>query len=338
MNDRYARPLPTQTNPYRKDDCGCQENDTATQRTLNGERQNYCKDLSTAAGEVVRWEENYAGQKELERMRRCLFIWTEYNYQVVRNFEITTGTQLIQFNESIKDSTATFLKANKTLSDGLKDIVKRIKTLRDGVKTLAAAADDLKRCITEDCNAYQWGLLTGDWSRCKGGAPNDAPKPPPQCDNMKDKFTKLHCIAVDTLSVDVDILLKAAADVVGIQVFTNIGTLDSIQKTLYDNAKAFDQQLQNMAKKDADEVKKVQDDLVKSEQDLAKSKATLYANRSAFASAFETAKFFCCPRCKCVVEVDCASRLHDCKEKICDICDQVKQTFCDTSGTTATAS
>jgi hypothetical protein len=330
MQDRYTKQQypPHHDPPKKDDDCKCVEKDTATQKAINLERQTYCPDLTTTSGDVSKWEENYYGQKELERLRKCLFIWTEYNYQVIRNYEITTGTSLIQFNESIKDSTAGFLKANKTLADGLKDVVKKLKNLRDQVKSLAAAADDLKRCTNDACNAGQWGLLTGDWSKCKGGEPKNPTNPPPQCENMEDKFNKLHCIVVDGLSMDVDTLLKASVDVVGIQVFTNIATLDPIQKALYENAKAFDKQLQDMMKKDQDEVKKAQDDLVKSEQDLAKSKATLYIKRTEFSSAFETAKFFCCPRCKCVVEVDCAERLHNCKEEICEICDEVKETFC----------
>jgi hypothetical protein len=334
MQDRVKQQYPP---PTKKDDCKCEEKDTATQRAINLERKAYCLDLTTTSGDVSKWEENYKGQEELEHMRKCLFIWTECNYRVVRNFEITTGTSLIQFNESIKDATAGYLKSNKTLADGLKDVVKKLKSLRDQVKSLAAAADDLKRCTNDACNAGQWGLLTGDWSKCKGGEPKDKPKPPPQCADMEDKFTKLHCIVVDGLSIDVDTLLKASVDVVGIQVFTNIGTLDAIQKTLYDNAKSFDKQLQDMVKKDQDEVKKTMDDLVKSEQEFAKSKAILYAKRSEFSSAFETAKFFCCPQCKCVVEEDCAERLHKCKEEICDICDQVKETFCNCDDKAPTA-
>ena len=337
MQDRYTRQYPPQQNPP-KEGCGCKENDTATQRAINLERQTYCLDLTTASGDVSKWEENYKGQKELERMRRCLFIWTEYNYQVIRNFEVTTGTSLIQFNESIKDSTANFLKANKSLADGLKDVVKKLKSLRDQVKLLAAAGDDLKRCINDACNAGQWGLLTGDWSKCKGGQPNDVPKTPPQCANMEDKFNRLHSIAVDTLSVDVDTLLKASVDVVGIQVFTNIGTLDPIQKALYETAKAFDKQLQDMAKKDQDEVKATLDELVKSEQSLAKSKLGLYSKRTDFSTAFETAKFFCCPHCKCVVEQESGERLHKCKEDICTICIEVQKTFCSTDANPSTAS
>src|SRR5689334_14741747 len=99
MQDRYQKQYPPHNDPPKKDDCKCEEKDTATQRSINLERQIYCLDLTTTSGEVSKWEENYKGQKELERMRKCLFIWTEYNYQVIRNFEITTGTSLIQFNE-----------------------------------------------------------------------------------------------------------------------------------------------------------------------------------------------------------------------------------------------
>jgi hypothetical protein len=326
MQDRHSRQSQTKEYPPKKDDCKCKENDTATQKLINTERKTYCDLLDTAAADVYKWEENYWGLEELEQKKRCLFIWTEYNYETFRNLEITTGTSLIQFNESIKESTTGFLKSNKALADALKDVVKKAKDLRDKIYALRDAACDLKHCTDEACNAAQWGILTGDWSKCKTEM-KDPPKRPPECDNMKDKFEKLFCIP-KYLAGDVESVYKGSADVVGIQVFSNIGTLEGLQKTLYDAAKAFDKHLQDTVKKDQDDVKKTQEDFVKTVQDFAKSKATLYSKRSVFVGAFDTAEFFCCPCCDCVTGKVCEERLHDCKEKICDICEEVKETFC----------
>jgi hypothetical protein len=79
----------------------------------------------------------------------------------------------------------------------------------------------------------------------------------------------------------------------------------------------------------------MQDDFVKSVTDFAKSKATLYSKRSIFDGIFETVDFFCCPDCGCV-EKDhkCEERLQTCKEEICKICDEVKDTFCECSPST----
>jgi len=336
MQNQYSRQNQNKDNPTKKEDCGCKENNSATQKAINAERTVYCNELDTASGDVYKWEENYSGLQEMKKKKRCLFVWTEVNYQAFRNLEISTGTSLIQFNESIKDATAGFLKANKTLSDGLKDVVKKVKDLRDKVYALRDAASDLKHCTDEGCNATQWGILTDDWSKCKGEVKKGKERPA-ACDDMLGKFKKLFCIP-KSLAGDVDILYKASADVVGIQVFTNIGTLDALQKSLYDSAKAFDKHLQDTMKKDQDDVKKAQDDFVKTVQDFAKSKATLYSERSDFAAVMDTAEFFCCPECGCITDKECEIRLQGCKDKICEICDEVQKTFCDCPPDTSTAS
>jgi len=308
---------------------GCTENDTITQKTINAERKTYCDALTVAAGDVYQWEANFAGAQTLKKKKKCLFVWTEKNYQVFRNLEISTGTSLLQFNESIKDSTANFLKSNKAVYDGLKDIVKKVKDLQSKVYALRDEASGLKNCKNEGCNKTQWGVLTGDWTDCKGGEQKEPPKRPPECNGVKEKFEQLFCLPV-SLAGDVDSLYKAAADVVGIQVFANINTLDALQKTLYDNSKAFDKHLQDTMKKDQDELKKAQDDFVKAVQDWSKSKATLFGKRSDFQGIYDTVSFFCCPPCTCVqVGKPCEERLKGCKQVICDICDTVKKTFCE---------
>lgn len=340
MQDRYSRQNKTPDTPPKKDDCGCTvdctENDTATQKVINAERKMYCDDLVITASEVYKWEENYFGQKELKRKRRCLFIWTEKNYQVFRNLEISTGTSLVQFNESIKDSTTGFLDANKKLAKILKDdILKKIKDLKKAVYELRDAASDLKHCTDEGCNCTQWGILTDDWSKCKE---KKETKRPPECDDMKDKFKKLFCIP-KAMATDVDSLFKASADVVGIQIFSNVSTLESLQKTLYASITAFDKHLQDTMKKNQDEVKRAQEEFVKTVQEFSKSKAILYTKRTEFSGAFETAATFCCPHCGCIEkDHECEPRLGRCKERICDICEEVKETFCGCATDTTEAS
>jgi hypothetical protein len=286
----------------------------------------YCDQLDVAAGDVYQGEENYNGLVTLKKKRKCLFIWTEKNYRVFRNLDMTTGVSLLQFNESIKDATTGYLKDNKTLADGLKDVLKKLKDVVTKTYDLRTAACDLEHCVNEGCNCTQKGILTNEWGENCKDKNKDRPRPK-ECDGISDKLNSLYCIP-KALATDVDYLFKASADVVGIQVFSNVNTLDSLQKSLYDSAKTFEKHLQDTAKKDQDELKKAQDDLVKAVQDLAKSKASLYDKRSDFTGIFETVGFFCCPDCGCVKIVDCEPRLQDCKEKICKICDEVKDTFC----------
>jgi hypothetical protein len=313
--------------PGNHDDYTCKENDTATQKLINTERKVYCSELDTAAGAVYQWEENYLGWKDLKKKKRCLFVWTEKNYQAFRNLQITKGISLNQFNEGIKASTTTFLKANKTVSDGLKDIVKKLKEVQTKIGELRTAACDLKHCAHEGCNCTQWGILTGDWTdTCKGTRPEV--KRPPECDHIKEKFEKLFCIP-KALYKDAEHSLKASADVVGIQVFSNISSLESLQKTLSENATKFDKYLQETVKKDQEDLKKITEDFSKTMLEVAKSKTTLYGKRTEFEGLLETTGFFCCPKCGCVQPNDnCEERLKECKEKICDICGDVKDTFC----------
>src|SRR4029079_17246431 len=122
------------------------------QGIINTERATYCDLLDTAGGSVLEYEEKYNGTKKIKSKKKTLFIWTEKNYQEFRNLDITKGTSLLQFNESIKEATAGFLKDNKTLADNLKDVLKKIKDVVTKTKELHAASCDLKRCVNDGCN------------------------------------------------------------------------------------------------------------------------------------------------------------------------------------------
>ena len=309
----------------------CKENDTVTQKTINAERKLYCAELDASAGSVYQWEENYSGWKLLKKKKKCLYIWSEKNYQVFRNLQISTGVSLLQFSDGIKESTTNFLKLNKTLSEGLKDVLKKVKETRAKIIELKHEASHLEHCVHETCNCTQWGILTGDWSNCKGDRKD--PKRPPECDDIDKKFEKLFCLP-KAIATDVDHVFKASADVVGIQVFSNVNTLENLQKTLSDSSKAFDKHLQDTVKKSQDEVKKMQEEFVKAVTEFSKSKAGLYSKRSEFEGLLETSGFFCCPGCGCVVKNEnCEERLRECKEDICKICEEVKDTFCTDQGT-----
>lgn len=328
MRDQNPKRHPPHNDPPpNQGDSRCKENDTATQKWINSERRKYCDELEASAGVVYQWEENYAGWKDLKKSRKCLFIWSEKNYQAFRNLQISTGVSLNQFNESIKESAGTFLKANKTLSDGLKEVLKKVKETVTRVNDLRTATCDLRHCTEDACNCTQWGILTGEWPQdCKGPRPEI--KRPPECDNIKDKFDKLFCIP-DALFKDINSIHKASADVVGIQIFSNIGSLENLQKTLSESAQKLDKHLQETVKKGQEDLKKMQEDFIKTVHDFSKSRTMIYSRRSEFEGLFETAGFFCCPDCGCVQnDRECEERLSECKEEICRICEDVKDTFC----------
>ena len=334
MRDQHQKkPNPKPNDPPRDkddDDRGCKENSTLTQKTINKLRKTYCNELDTAAGAVYQWEENYLGWKELRKKKKCLFIWTEKNYQAFRNLQITKGGALNQFNEAFKASTTTFLKANKGLADSLKDVVKKVKEVKVKISDLSKAACDLKHCLHEGCNCVQWGILTNEWEGCKG-TPQEVDRPS-TCDGVKEKIEKIIKIPC-ALDKDAELTLQAAADVAGIQVFANVGTLEGLQKTLSESATKFDKYLQEVVKKDQEDLKKVQEDFGKTVLEYVKSKTTVYTKRSEFVGLLETTGYFCCPDCGCVQDDEekchkCEPRLKDCKEKICEICTDVKDTFC----------
>src|SRR4249920_2706873 len=87
------------------DDCNnCEENDTATQKSISTARKVYCDDLYSTAGEVSKYETSYTGLTTLYERKKCMFVWTEDNYRRYRNTEICVGTELLQSNDLIKEN------------------------------------------------------------------------------------------------------------------------------------------------------------------------------------------------------------------------------------------
>jgi hypothetical protein len=310
-------------------DCNdCEENDTATQKSITAERTKYCDELYTIAGEVSKAETNYTGQNTVYESRKCMFVWTEDNYRRYRNTEICVGTELLTSNDLVRENVTNYIKWGNELSAGLKNIFKSIKEVKTKVGDLRDAADKLKGCMDDICNCTQMTIITGEVSeKCADKKPPE--NRPAECNDAKDILKLLTCLP-GSLKTDADSLFQASSDVIGIQVFSNLGTLEPLQKTLSDESKAFEKHIQEAMKARESELKKLQEELVKSVQESTKSAAALYNKRSDFEGIMCTTKFICCPNCDCVVEqVECEKpRLDKCKQSICDICEEVKGTFC----------
>ena len=315
---------------HRNDDCdNCEENDTATQKTITSERTKYCDELYTTAGDVSKYETNYNGQLTLYEVKKCMFAWTEDNYRRFRNTEICVGSELLQSNDLIKENVSGYIKWGNDLSAGLKNILKYIKDVKAKLNDLRDAACKLENCKNDGCNCTQMIILTGEVpENCKD---HERPKGdrPDECSDAKDVLDDLICMP-KALSFDADYLFKASADVVGIQVFSNISTLEPLQKTLADDSKAFEKHIQETMTARAGDLKKAQEELIKTVQETTKSAAGLYGKRSDLSGLLCTTKFLCCPNCDCVDgdKGNCEPRLAKCKEEICDICEDVKDIFC----------
>jgi hypothetical protein len=148
------------------------------------------------------------------------------------------------------------------------------------------------------------------------------------------------------LALDIDSIFASAYDVVGIQVFSNLDSLDPLQKALDDQAKSFEKQISATMKQRDTDLKNLQNDLVKSVQDITKAALDRNAERSNFEGYYDATTFLCCPPCECL---DCKDDDPDCKDKkeakddcdkysqvslkccekdICEICEDVKKAFC----------
>lgn len=314
------------------DDYGnCEENDTATQKSINSERKKYCDELYTVAGDIRKYETNYEGQTTLYERKKCTFVWTEDNYRRYRNTEICLGTELLQSSDLIKENVGKYIKWGNDLSSGLKNIFKSVKDIKTKLGDLRSAACKLEDCKNDSCNCTQITILTGEAQQnCDDKPTGD--KRPDECNDAKEVLDDLICMP-KALGFDADYIFKSSSDVIGIQVFSNLSTLDPMQKTFSDDAKAFEKHLQDSLKLKESELKKLQEDLIKTVQENAKSAAGLYNKRSDHEGLLCTTKFICCPICDCVVEDGkCKPRLEKCKDYICDICDEVKDTFCHDNG------
>jgi hypothetical protein len=312
-------------------DNGCVENDTATQRAINIERRKYCNKLYEAAGEVSKYEKTSDGQLSLYGRKKCMFLWTEDNYQRYRNTEIRVGTELVLSTELISKNVTNYIGWGNELSANLKRISKSVKDIKTKMNDLREAACKLENCLDDSCNSSQVIALTGEMSdKMKGETKTKSEKKrPEECNEVKKLLDDLICMP-KALTLDIDSIFKSAADVVGIQVFSNLGTLNPLQKSLSDKSGKFASHLLETSKTRENDLKKARLALVECVQESTRATFNKYNDRSDFEGALESLDFLCCPDCGCVdKDCICDPRLKECENQICAICDEVKTTFCE---------
>ena len=325
-------------------DCGCKDNPkpTTTELGIYKERGKYCIELTEAKGAVSQQETKYAGESDIYKEKKRMFNKTEESYRRYRNLEITVGTEVLQTTESIKGNVDKLKKWNTDLNGLLKKLNKSIKDTKAKFSDLKDAGCKLESSIKDKCNAGQWKALTGKSSEnCK-----ETPSGPiDECKNAASIIEALIC-KPKGLMLDIDSLFQASADVVGIQVFSNIDTLEPLHKDLDTYAKDFEKYIAEILKNRETDVKNLQTDLVKSVKDITKSAMDRNSLRSDFEGYYDAVYFMCCPPCKCIPKEkegegtdntndkdkdcynNCKPRLKKCEKDICEICDNVKKAFC----------
>jgi hypothetical protein len=341
-----TKPKP-QTPSGQTGDCGCndcKDKDNATQVSININRTALCKLLYNEQGTVSKLDTKFKGESELFQEKKCIFLNTEKNYRRYRNFEITTGTELIQTNVSIKASVAQIKDWNKNLNATLTALSKQVKDLKSKFGDLKDAACKLDSSYKDKCNIGQKKALTGI-------APDNCPDPIPPIDACKDVSTDIEALICRPkgLALDIDSILQASSDVIGIQIFSNIDSLDPLQTDLTAKSSAFEKMISDAMKTRKTELDKLQDDLVTSVKTITQVGINRNSERAIFEGYYDATKFLCCPTCSCVPddssstdksntagnqghnECDdecCPPRLKECEQAICAICDTVKTTFC----------
>jgi len=296
---------------------------------------NLCKQLYDSRGNVAQQETKFDGEKEVFKEKKCMFLHTEENYRRYRNLEICVGTELLQTNDLIKTNVSKIKELNKNLNSTLVNLAKQIKDAKSKFGDLRTAADYLKRGYEDKCNADQKKALTGKTSEnC------DEPQKPPidRCKDADNEINQLICLP-QGLTKDIDYIFQASSDVVGIQIFSNIDSLEPLQAGLSDKSQKFEKLINDTMKTRKANLDKLQDDLVVSVKSITQSAMARNTARSDFEGYYDTVDFLCCPHCDCVNEnpneeqkngdcMECAPRLKECEANICEICDKVKTTFC----------
>ncbi|MFT3910799.1 MAG: hypothetical protein QM737_15385 [Ferruginibacter sp.] len=311
---------------------GCNDKDNATQKSIKAERRKVCNALYDSAAELARQVEKFDEENKLYHQKKCLFVNTEDNYRRFRNLDISVGTELIQTNESVKANVVSFTKWNKELNTTLKNIAKGIKDVKTKFNDLQKAANDLDNCLNDSCNKAQRKALTGRLEDC-----NSDSKIPDACKEAGTIIDELIC-KPKGLWTDIDSIFKSSSDVVGIQVFSNVETLEQMQKPLEEHSKAFKSLIEGIVKQREADMKKQQEALVTTVRDITKAAMDRNTARSNFNGNYDAVEMLCCPDCSCAgklpdnyndeCEKGCTPRLLVCEKKICKICEDVKETFC----------
>jgi hypothetical protein len=343
-------PKPDDDNGYND----CKDKDNATQVSITANRNEICKLLYGSTSNVSKAETKFEGENEIYKEKKCIFLNTEKSYRRYRNFEITVGTELLQTNVSLKAGITQIKDWNKALNTTLTTISKQVKELKVKFQELKEAACKLDNSYNDKCNITQKKSLTGK-------APENCPDPPPPVDACKDAEKQIEDLICKPkgLVLDIDSIFQSSADVIGIQVFSNIDSLDQLHTDLTTKSSNFEKLINDAMKARKNEMEKLQEELINSVKIVTQAAVTRNTERAKFEGYYDAAEFLCCPKCDCInkdndghdhdhdrddysqkrdrdykdgnkdrKDEKCPPRLKGCEDAICEICNEVKTTFC----------
>jgi hypothetical protein len=298
------------------------DHDLPVTTTIKRKKADYCKSIKVKLGDLCKSEENEHGLKIIYEHRKCRFIRTEKNYMMYRNLELSTGIELIRAFDRISDNVTTYVTENTALATALTDLVKALKAAKAKFGELRDSANKLEACCNDRCNRTQMMLLTGEkYDDCDDKKYPDPGKRPADCANVKEVLEILIKKPAH-LSKDIDIILNSAADIVGVQTFSNINSLSqTFLPGIKNSAKAFDDFINDRIKGGNADVTKAQTDLSDSIKALTDADYALQNARIDLDATVGVKDFLCKPKCDCICEGD--GSLEKCKCDICDICHEV---------------
>lgn len=307
-----------------------------TQRTIDLIKETYCKNLKGLVGELSQSEVTYEGTLVTYNTKKCCFVKTEKNYRIIRNLELAVGVELVQTNEEIKKNVVLYNKQNDDLVKALKLVLTNTKEAKIKFGELRDAANKLSDCTKDSCNKSQMVLLgCKQADECNDNSKDTGDKLPDCCNDVCEIIEELINIPA-SMSADIDTICGGSAEIVGIQTFSNIKSLETFQADFLLNAKAFDDWVKLKMTAGSTALNVLQDELMLATKNLTQSGFALYGKRNEVEIADEVKDYLCDHECSCI-DHECGcndeakdpeGRLANCKCDICDICTDVKDIYC----------
>ena len=311
-------------------DKDCMGKNAPTNKSIKSMKDTYCSTLEGLLGDLSQAEENFSGLQTAFEQKKCVFVKTEKNYRVFRNLELGVGIELLQANEEIKKNAATYVTDNTNLAKALSNVKDAAKAAKAKFADLLEYAHKLDACSNDSCNATQMHILTGrKYENCEGKKPPEPGNRPSDCDDAGEIFDRLVSVP-ESLYKDIGVIFNSSYEIVGIQTFTNIAGLATLQGNVYTNSQAFEGWIKDRMTNGGTSVITAQTDLTTAIKALTTAGYVLYNKRVEVDAVNGTKDYLCCTECDCVKE-DCeddSDRLKECKCEICDICTEVTQIYC----------
>jgi hypothetical protein len=308
-----------------------------TQRTIDLIKETYCKNLKGLVGELSQSEVTYDGTLVTYNTKKCCFVKTEKNYRIIRNLELSIGVELMQANDDIKKNVVLYNKQNDDLVKALKLVLTNTKEAKIKFGELRDAANKLTDCTKDSCNKSQMVLLgCKQADECNDNNSKDTGDKLPDCCNDVCEIIEELINTPASMSADIDTICGSSAEIVGIQTFSNIKSLETFQADFQLNAKAFDDWVKLKMAAGSTALNVLQDELVLATKNLTQSGFALYGKRNEVEIADDVKDYLCDHECSCIddecgchhEQKDAEGRLANCKCDICDICADVKDIYC----------